>query len=319
MALKLTFYTKKITNPRTTAMHILLWRYGTGCLPGRIVDLGESWHVPIDVYMPTRIWDEESSQEKLVTYYLANVGSMELAKRDLRLVKATHVGALRKSIRLKRAEYKRSIEYDLVKTAKYRWGFGRRSLQHMEPAFRTVTNLLREIHPTREELIEMRYLDQVQLLIDMGYAQFTEKGLLDATPKLMELRSSDVCKNDIELTAKACVGLVISQFYEHLTVDLRLNSFVPYVRMGTAYYGDSVDYGELIPLTRDKLKKNVAEFYAGAPKVRFGLDVTIDETISTGIIHRKGNFVCGDEKIFETLLEVRKSLPITEDILSQMI
>jgi hypothetical protein len=115
------------------------------------------------------------------------------------------------------------------------------------------------------------------------------------------------------------VGLVISEFYEHLTEDLRLNSFVPYVRTGTAYYGDSVDYGELIPISREKLKKNLVEFYAGAPKVRFGIDVTIDETLNTGIIHKKGNSMLGDKQIFENLLEVRKMLPITEDILAQAI
>jgi len=319
VSLKLSIYTKKITDPRTAAVRILLWRYGTGCLPGRIADLGDTWHVPIDVYMPTSVWNEESSQEKLLTYHLEDVGSLELAKRNLRMVEATHLGALHKNIRLRRAEYKRSVESDLVKAAKHRWGFGRRTLQHMEPAFRTVSNLLREIHPSREELSAMNYLQQVQLLIDIGYAQFTEEGKLDATPKLLDLRRTDLCKNDIELTAKACVGVLISQFYDHLTADLRLNSFVPYVRTGTAYYGDSLDYGENISITRDKIKKNLLEFYAGAPKVRFGFDVTIDETVNAGIVHKKGRFISGDEEIFEALLEARKSLPITEDLLSQEI
>lgn len=317
MSLTLSVYTKKITDPRTAAMSVLLARYGNGCLPGRIADLGNFWHVPIDVYMPTKILNEESAQEKLLTYHLPNVGSMEFAKSTLRLLNATHPSSLRKNIRLKRAEYKRSVEFDLVKAAKQRWAFGRRSLQHMEPIFRTVTNLLREIHPTRLELEAMNYVDQVQLLIDMDYAQFTAENRLDATPKLLELRNSELCRNEIELTAKTCVGLVISEFYEHLTEDLRLNSFVPYVRTATAYYGDSVDYGDLIPMSRDRLKKNLVEFYAGAPKVRFGLDVTIDETLSTGIIHKRGNSILGDKEIFDNLLEVRKTLPITEDILSQ--
>jgi len=317
VAFRFSVYTRKTTDPRTAAMRILLWRYGTGCLPGRITDIGKAWHVPIDVYMPVRIWNEESSQQKLVTYQLSDVGSLELAKRNLRLMNATHLGAFRKNIRLRRAEYKRSVEYDLVKAAKHRWGFGRRSLQHMEPTFRTVTNLLREIHPTKDELVGLGYMDQVQLLIDMGYAQFTSQDLLDATPKLLELQRSDVCKNDIESTAKVSVGLMISQFYDHLTEDLRLNSFVPYIRMGTAYYSDSIDYGELIPLKRDKLKENLVEFYAGAPRVRFGLDVTINETIATGIIHKEGELIRGDKMIFETLLEVRKSLPVTEDVLSR--
>jgi len=64
------------------------------------------------------------------------------------------------------------------------------------------------------------------------------------------------------------VGLLISQFYDHLTEDLHLNSFNPYVRTGTAYYGDSLDHGETISLSRDKLKKNLLDFYAGAPSRR---------------------------------------------------
>jgi hypothetical protein len=314
MSITVSVYARKLAEPKAVALRLLLWRFGTGCYPGKVEERKDDWIVPIEVYQPTRILDEKTGDEKTLTYHLPDVGTLRLRKSDLRLLGVSGAGTVRMMVRLKRAEYKRSVEHDLVKAARRKWGFCRRALQHMEPTYRAVGNLLREIHPTVEELEHMGYLEQIQLLEDLGYADIVE-GRLDGTPKLNDLLRA--CRNDVETTAKTLVGLVIGDFYEHLTSDLRLNSFIPYVRIGASYYGDSVDFGKLIAISRDKLKRNLIEFYAGAPKVRFGLDVTIDECLDSGILHSEGQRIVGDPDIFNELLDVRQGLPLAEDILTQ--
>jgi hypothetical protein len=166
------------------------------------------------------------------------------------------------------------------------------------------------------ELEEMGYIDLINLIVDLGYASFSQeqpKRLLP-TSKLTELYVQ--MKSDV-VTAEAFLGLMLANHYEYLAKTLRIIHFVPYVRVSTSYYGSAIEYGDLIRITEKKLRRNIHEYYWGTPsptiKKKFGIPTLVKELVEADVLEYDGPYITGREEIFNELIQRREELPMVEE------
>jgi len=299
----------------------ILKHYGAGCYPKEPIDRGEYWNVPIEAYTPKSIVDEKTGRERLLTFYLDNVAEIHVEKETLKIIDAPTQKLVRDSILLRRAEMRKLVEQDLIRVLgdpRLRIKFGKLkfALFGMQPIYRTVISLLDEHFPTYVELEEMGYTDLVNLIVDLGYASFSSDRpqRLVPTTKLTELYSQ--MKSDV-VTAEAFLGLMLANCYEYLAKTLRIIHFVPYVRVSTSYYGNAVEYGELIRISERRLSQSIREYYRGIPspsvKKRFGVPTLVKELVEADVLSYDGSYITGKEEIFSELIHRREEMSMVEE------
>jgi len=321
--LKFTIYVKKLDNPYRVAYHRILKHYGAGCYPGEPQERDDHWCVPIEAYAPSRVIDEKTGRERILTFYLRNVGELWIKKSTMAIKKAPSLRSVGKKILERRGEIRKIVENDLIRVLgdpelKIRFGVMKFAVFGLQPIYRTVNNLLLEKYPTRVDLEEIgiHYLDQVNLIVSLGYARYTDEhpSRLVPTNKLFELyrRTGDVIG-----TAEAMLGIVLANYYDYLLQTMRIIHFVPYVRASTSYYGDAIQFGELISITENRLRENIRAYYRGAPlptmRARFGYSTIIKELIDAHVLNYDGEFITGRYEIFDRLIDVRNELPMSEE------
>lgn len=311
----------KLDNPSSVAYMRILKHYGAGCYPKKPFDRGEYWSVPIEAYTPKRIVDEKTGRERLLTFHIDNVAEIHVEKKTLKILYAPTQKSVKSSILFKRAEIRRLVERDLIKVLgnpRLRVKFGKMkfALFGLQPIYRTIISLLDEQFPTYAQLEKMGYVDLVNLIVDLGYASFSlhPQRRLIPTNRLNELYSQ--MKSDVA-TAEAFLGLMLANYYEYLAKTLRIIHFVPYVRVSTSYYGNAVEYGELIRVTEERLRRNIREYYRGLPpptvKKRFGVPTLVKELVEADVLGYEGVYITGRQEIFDELIQRREELPITEE------
>jgi len=299
----------------------ILKHYGAGCYPKDPLDHGEYWTVPIEAFAPKHIIDEKTGKERILIFHLDDVAEMRVEKETLKIIEAPTQKSVKQSILSKRAEIRYLVEKDLIKVLgdpdlRIKFGKMKFALFGLQPIYRTIISLLDEEFPTYEDLEEIGYLDLVNLIVDLGYASFSSDypRRLFPTNKLAELYSE--MKSTV-VTAEAFLGLMLANYYEYLAKTLRIIHFVPYVRVSTSYYGTAVEYGELIRVTENQLRKNLREYYWGIPpptlKKKFGIPTLVKELVEADVLAYDGPYVTGRQEIFSALIQRREELPITEE------
>lgn len=322
--MKFTVCVQRLDKPELVAYDRALKRYGAGCYTQKPQEREDHWRVPIGAYVPSKVIDEKTKKERILTFNLQNVGEILVKKSTLRVERATRLRTLGKNIVRKRAEIRQMVERDLIKVfgePDIRLSFSRLrfSLTGLQPIYRTLTRLLLGDYPSYDDLLGSgrHYLEQVDLIVDLKYAKYTENNTLVPTNKLKELFSGE--KGNIERTSDIVLGLVLSTFYYDLRKKMRVAQFVPYVRASTAYYGDAIQFGKLISISENRLRDNVRNYYRGAPlppRVRYAYPVMIRELVNAKILDYDENYITGRETIFEKLVDIRNELPMSEEQLS---
>jgi hypothetical protein len=312
---------RELDDPLSVVYMKILRHYGAGCYPKKPLDRGEYWSIPIDAYYPKIIQDEKSGRERILTFYLDNIAEIHVQKENLKIIQAPTQKNMKDLVLLKRAEIRSIVEKDLIKILgdpKLRIKFGKLkfALFGLQPVYRTIISLLDEQFPTYVELEEMGYIDLINLIVDLGYASFSQeqpKRLLP-TSKLTELYVQ--MKSDV-VTAEAFLGLMLANHYEYLAKTLRIIHFVPYVRVSTSYYGSAIEYGDLIRITEKKLRRNIHEYYWGTPsptiKKKFGIPTLVKELVEADVLEYDGPYITGREEIFNELIQRREELPMVEE------
>lgn len=316
---------QKLDRPELVAYDRVLKHYGAACYLQKTEEREDHWKVPVGAYFQSKIVDEKTEKEQILTFNLQDVGEILVRKSTMRVLAATPLRSLGKSILRKRAEIRCAVEQDLIKLFGkpelnfqfYKIKYG---LTGLQPIYRTLNRLLLGDYPSYEQLSEsgQHYLEQVNLLINIGYAEYTESHpvRLVATNKTEELYSRE---KNIEKTIDAVLGLILSEFYYELQKGMRIAQFVPYVRASTAYYGDAIQFGKLISISETRLRGNVKEYYRGAPlraRVRYAYPTMIRELVDAQILRYDGNYITGRENVFEELVSIRTELPMREESFS---
>ena len=319
--MKFTLRIQRLDKPELVAYHRILKRYGAGCYPQEIQEREDHWRVPIGVYLPSKVIDEKTKTTRILTFNLQNVGEILVKKSTLRVERATRLRTLTKNIAERKGEIRHMVEKDLIEVfgkpeVKLKFSSLRFSLTGLQPIYRTLHCLLLEEYPSYDYLLSIgqHYLDQVDLIVDLGYAKYAETNMLVSTNKLKELFSSE--EGNIERTVDIVLGLVLSRFYYNLRKSMRVAQFVPYVRASTAYYGDAVQFGKLINISQTRLRQNVEDYYRGAPlppRVRYAYPTMVRELVNARILDYDGDYITGTEPIFEELIDIRSSLPMSEE------
>jgi len=322
--MRFTVRVQRRDNPELVAYDRIFKHYGTGCYPQEPQEREDHWEVPVGAYIRSKVVDEKTNRERILTFNLQNVGEILVKKSTMRVERATPSRTLGKNILRKRVEIRNIVEKDLIavfgkREMKLRFSLLRFSLTGLQPIYRTLKRLLLGKYPSYDDLLRSgdHYLEQVELVVDLKYAEYTENNKLVPTNKLKDLFSME--EGNIERTCDIMLGFVISKFYYDLRKKMRLAQFVPYVRASIAYYGDAIQFGKLISVSESRLRDNVRDYYRGSPlpsRVSYAYPVMIDELVNARILDYDGDYITGREPIFEKLIDIRSELPLSEEPLA---
>ena len=323
--MKVTLRVQKLDRPELVAYDRILRRYGAGCYPQEPQEREDHWKVPVGAFLESRVVDEKTNKERILTFNLQNVGEILVRKSTMRVLNATPLRSLGKNILKKRAEIRLLVEQDLIKI------FGKRemnirfselkyALTGLQPIYRTLNRLLLGDYPSYGELLASgrHYVEQVDLIVDIGYAEYTERRpvKLKATNKIKDLFSQ---VGDMERTIDIVLGMILSEFYYDLQKQMRVAQFVPYVRASTGYYGDAIQFGKLISISEERLRENVKDYYRGVPlppRVSYAYPTIVRELVDAQVLRYDGDYITGRADIFEKLIDIRNELPISEEPVS---
>jgi hypothetical protein len=186
--MRFTLHVQKLDNPYRVAYNRILKHYGAGCYPQEPKERDDYWNVPIGAHIPSRIIDEKTETERIFTFNLTDVGEILIKKSTMTIERAPSLASIGKSIFQKKTEVRQLVEKDLIKILgepEVKVKFGALKFAHtgLQPIYRAINRLLLVDYPTYLELEEsgMHYLEQVALVVNLGYAQYTE----DQTSKLL--------------------------------------------------------------------------------------------------------------------------------------
>ena len=323
--MKVTLGVQKLDRPELVAYDRILRRYGAGCYPQEPQEREDHWKVPIGAFLETRVVDEKTNRERILTFNLQNVGEILVKKSTMRVIAATRLRSLGRNILKKRVEISRLVEQDLIKILgkpemNIRFSELKYALTGLQPIYRTLNRLLLGDYPSYEELLSsgLHYVEQVELITEIGYAEYTEQrpAKLVATNKIKDLYGQ---VEDMERTIDIVLGMILSEFYYDLQKGMRVAQFVPYVRASTGYYGDAIQFGKLISISENRLCENVKEYYRGAPmrpRLRYAYPTIVRELVDAQILEYDGNYITGRSDIFEKLIDIRNELPLSEEPVS---
>ena len=319
--MRFTIRVQRLDNPELVAYNRILKHYGTGCYPQEPLEREDHWEVPVGAYIQSKVINEKTSRERILTLNLRDVGKILVKKSTMRVERATPSRTLGKNILKKRMEIRQMVERDLIKVfgerdIKLRFSELRYSFTGLQPIYRTLILLLIGNYPSYDKVLSSgrHYPEQVELIVDIGYAEYSENNTLVPTNKLKDLLSRE--EGNVERTCDIVLGLVLSTFYYDLSRKMRVAQFVPYVRASTAYYGDAIQFGKLISVSENRLRDNVRDYYKGIPlppRVSYAYPVMINELVNAGILDYDGDYITGREPIFEKLIDIRNALPLSEE------
>lgn len=323
--MRITLAVQKRDRPELVAYDRILRRYGAGCYPQKPEETEEHWRVPVGAYFQSKVVDEKTGRERFLTFDLKNVGEIFVNKSTMRVSKATRLGSLGKNILGKRAEIREIVEQDLIKVIgkremNVRFLQMKYALAGLQPIYRTLNRLIVGDYPSYGELSDsgQHYLEQVELIVDIGYAAFEGQPptRLTATNRIKELFRQ---VGDIEHTIEIVLGMILSEFYYDLRRKMRVAQFVPYVRASTSYYGYAIQFGDLVSISEARLRENVKDYYGGMPlppRVDYAYSTILRELVDANVLEYDREYITGRADIFERLIDIRNELPISEESLS---
>jgi len=321
MTLSMKIEVQKLDTPYKVVFNRIMRYYGAGCFPQDTEDAGNRWKVPIGVHYPSSIVDQKTNTERIFTFHFNNIGEFLLEKSTLMVKSRPSLKNITQSIREKRKELSVKVEKDFIKIIgdpKLKIRFGAMKYAHLgiQPIYRTLTRLLEtpEKYPSRSWVEQIGYEDLVNLIVDIGYAEYSEDGRLTPKNELKELFTE--MKADLARTAETIIGLVLAKHYDYLYKTKRIIHFVPYVRTSTTYYAEAIQYGSLIHVTENSLLERMRKYYRitsfPSPKARFGYPTIIRELLNAEILCSKDNYITGRDEIFDELIHIRDKLPMSE-------
>jgi hypothetical protein len=320
-----TIRVQKLDRPEIVAYDRILRRYGAGCYLQKTQEMPDHWKVPFGVYVPAKMKDEKTAQQKTLTFNFRDIGEILIKKSTLGVMKSTPLRSLQRNITYKRRQIGQLVERDLIKVfgndqVHIEFSKLRHALGGLEPITRTLVRLLQEGYPTYEESAEVgdHDTDQIRMILDLGYAEY-KPSIMDPQARLVatnKLNGIYMHEKAIDRTIDVVLGMVLSEFYYELQREARIFQLVPYVKASTGYYSNAVQFGKLLRMSEFCLKSVTREFYQGIPltkRVNYGYATIISGLVDAKILEYDGDYITGREEIFNKLIDMRSELPINEE------
>jgi hypothetical protein len=292
-----TILVRALDSPENVA-YDRIFRYGTNCSLKGMIDDNDFWSAEFEVHVPVEIKDEKRNKLRVFPIRVENLGKIKISKQDLKVVEAPSLLTVEKIIHDHRVNLRRAVERDLLKVAPIEFGKIDAAKNALSPIFTTLTNILEEKFPSEESILRSGYWSQIHLLEELGYVKREESRVV-ASDKLVDLRES----TDSDATAISKVlGLVLAEKLDFLVEELRITQFLPFVRLGTTFYSEAVQFGELISVSEDSLRQSYLEYYRTASEKRLlRYAPIINELVEVGILRYDDEFISGEQAIFQQL------------------
>lgn len=321
MSLKMRLEVQKLDTPYRVAFNRIMRYYGAGCFPQEAEDAGNLWRVPIGAHYPSSVIDQKTNAERIFTFHFNNIGEFLLEKSTLRVKSRPTLGDITHAVGRKRKELSQKVEEDFIRVIgdpKLRIRFEAMKYAHwgIQPIYRALTRLLDtpDKYPPRTWVERIGYEDLVNLIIKIGYAEYSEQDRLRPSNEMKQLLEE--LDGDTTRTKEAVIGLILAKHYDYLYKTKRIIHFVPYVRTSTSYYAEAIQYGGLIHVTESSLQENIRKYYRvplfPTPKMRFGFPTIVRELLNAQILCSEGDYIIGRDEIFDRLVDIRKDLPMSE-------
>lgn len=182
------------------------------------------------------------------------------------------------------------------------------------PIILTTINPFREILNTihkkdivyRADIVEIRgtvkadrYLTTLEKL---GYIRRKGKGFVEGNKFITveNLISDSVVSEDMTIKlVETMLGEIVNENFSYLTEYLNLTSLTPFLRWSNAYYFAALEWNSLITVDENEMYNNflrVYEYIQRPKEIKFINQ--LDQIVKAGILHRDGDYVIGDNKIF---------------------
>ena len=120
--MKFTVRVQRLDKPELVAYDRILKHYGTGCYPQTPQERKDHWEVPVGAFFQSKIVNEKTNRERILTFDLQNVGEILVKKSTMRVKRATSLRTLGKNILKERIKIKkrptRTLEYYLERSKK---------------------------------------------------------------------------------------------------------------------------------------------------------------------------------------------------------
>jgi hypothetical protein len=322
---RFTIRVHKLDRPELVAYNRILRRYGAGCYLQQTEELTDHWRLPFGAYIPSKMRDEKTNQQKTLTFNFSNIGEILVRKSTLGVMKSTPLRSVQRNIIKKRRQISRLVEHDLIKVfgneqVHIEFSKLRHALGGLEPITRTLVRLLQEGYPTYEESAEVgsHYTEQIHMLLDLGYAEY-KPSIMDPNSRLTatnKLKGIYMHEKNVDRTIDVVLGMLLSEFYYDLQKEMRILQFMPYVKTSTGYYSSAIQFGKLLGMSEDRLKIVTRDFYRGVPitkRVSYGYSTVVSGLVDAKILDYDGDCITGREEIFSKLIDMRSELPISEE------
>jgi hypothetical protein len=96
--MKFTVRVQRLDKPELVAYNRIFKHYGTACYPQTPQEKEDYWEVPVGAFFQSKVINEKTSRERILTFDLQNVGEILVKKSTMRVKKATSLRTLRKNI-----------------------------------------------------------------------------------------------------------------------------------------------------------------------------------------------------------------------------
>src|SRR5208283_2566668 len=80
---------QKLDRPELVAYDRILRRYGAGCYLQETEERPDHWRVPFGVYVPSKMTDEKTEQQKTLTFNFGSIGEILIKKSSMRVMRST--------------------------------------------------------------------------------------------------------------------------------------------------------------------------------------------------------------------------------------
>lgn len=302
---------KALDSPENIAYERVFARYGTNCTLKQVLDEGDFWAAEFQVHVPVQIKDEKRDKLKIFPITVDNLGKIKISKKEMQIVEAPSLITVEKIIHDHRIYLRRAVEKDLLRIAHLEFGELSAAKIALSPIHTTLTNILQQKYPSEESISRSEYWPQIHLLEELGYV--TRQGSqLVASDKMVDLRAQS--DSDTAAIGKV-LGLVLAEKFDFLVQNLRITQLLPFVRLGTAYYSEAVQFGELISVSEGHLLGSYLEYYRTASDKRLlRYAPIIDELVQVKVLKYDDEFVTGEPVIFRQLSDdLAEQLPHSAD------
>lgn len=267
----------------------------------QVIDEGDFWAAEFQVHVPVQIRDEKRNKLRIFPIAVDGLGTIKISKKEKKIVEAPSLLTVEKIIHDHRINLRRAVEKDLLRIAHLEFGELSAARNALSPIYTALTNILQQKYPSEDSISRSEYWPQIRLLEELGYV-VRQGSLLVASEKMVDLRAQS--SSDAAAISKV-LGLVLADKLDFLVQSLKITQFLPFVRLGTAYYSEAVQFGELISVSENHLLTSYLEYYRTTSDKRLlRYAPIIEELVEVKVLKYDDDFVTGEPTIFRQLSDV---------------